>query len=112
MSAYLVRVDETKEFVGIYACDTEQSLFWLVDQCCDPYQCEYTELGFGGIFFPGKCDRFIPLKESTRKEIDDGTNLSRAEFTEELIDFDSKWKMITKDCYGLRAVRKMRKKND
>ena len=105
MSAYLVRVNKTKEFVGIYACDDEAGLFWLVDECCDPYQCEYTELGFGGIFFPDECGRFVPLKESTQKEIDDGCNLGEAEFTGELIDFDFKWKMIKKHYHKLRKLK-------
>jgi hypothetical protein len=102
MTTYVVRVEESKEFVGIYAASNEPELFWLVDQLTDPYICEYARLNFGGICFAGACSRFVSLDEMTEKEIEWGHELNEPRFTEEMIEFKGRWKPITKDCYPKR----------
>lgn len=44
MPAYLVRLIETHDFVGIYSVDTILQLIVIVDECTDPGACEYTRL--------------------------------------------------------------------
>lgn len=55
MTAYLVRVRETKEAVGIYNAFDSVGLFRAIDEHTDPFNCEYTVLPEGGIFFKGTC---------------------------------------------------------
>lgn len=51
MSGYLVRLTDTKDLVGIFWADRLSDLFWLVDECTDPYGCEYTRVKPGGIYW-------------------------------------------------------------
>jgi hypothetical protein len=102
MTTYVVRVEESKEFVGIYAASNEPELFWLVDQLTDPYICEYARLNFGGVCFAGKCSRFVTLDEMNEREIYCGTMLNGPRFTDEMYEFEGRWKAITKDCYPKR----------
>ena len=99
MTTYVVRMKEGKEFVGIYAARNQPSLFWLVDQLCDPYACEYSKLSVGGLHFIGKCSKFITLDNQTEKEIEQGIELNGPEFTEEMLTFAGKWKELTEDYY-------------
>lgn len=99
MTTYVVRFQKSQEFVGIYSASKESEIFWLVDQLCDPYACEYAKLNFGGIGFAGKCSRFVSSDKQTNEEIDYGTELNDPEFTEEMLDFKGRWKKITEDCY-------------
>lgn len=56
MEAYLVRLkadhERAGEIVGIFTVDSPDDLFWMVDECCSPIECEYRPLGPGGIFWP------------------------------------------------------------
>ena len=49
MPAYLLRIAGTKQFVGFYAAESEDELFFLIDEETDPYEYEYAivEYGFG-----------------------------------------------------------------
>ena len=52
MKLFLVRFKEDKDIVGILACEHEDDLFMLVDECCDPHDCEAMEIkSLGGIFW-------------------------------------------------------------
>ena len=99
MTTYVVRLKENKEFVGIYAGKNEPDLFWLVDQLCDPYACEYARLSFGGLYFAGKCSRFVDLDEMSEEETHNTPELNEPKFTEEITEFKGRWKPIIKDCY-------------
>lgn len=50
MTAFIVRVIEDHEFVGIVSCDCPDSIFWIVDEFCDPHQCEFAEMPDGMLF--------------------------------------------------------------
>ena len=83
MSAYLVRVTDTKELVGLFVCGRLADLGWLVDECCDPGGCEYRRHTFGSIYWPeqgkpvfGDYDREtdlsgVALSDSTLQDLDD-----------------------------------------
>lgn len=48
--------------MGIFAARDVAHLCEFIDLCCDAYDCEYTELRAGGIYWPGFMDRRIPTK--------------------------------------------------
>lgn len=51
---YLARISGTKEFVGVFSAPTVGRLFWLVDECTDPFACEVLPVsGAGGIYALG-----------------------------------------------------------
>ena len=54
MSAYLVRLEKNKEFAGLFVVPTFDHLWWAVDECCDPYACEFIHINYGGIMWPTK----------------------------------------------------------
>lgn len=55
MGAYIVRVDETKELVGIFWADCTADLVDAVDEFIDAATVEYAKLRAGGIFMSGRC---------------------------------------------------------
>jgi hypothetical protein len=61
MQAYLVRVIDTHEIVGIFVC-RKSDMLHVIDECCDPCICEYTKLDDGGIFFPHRSDVKVPVE--------------------------------------------------
>lgn len=72
MNAYLVRLIENKELVGIFCCERAE-LDWLVDECTEPDACEFASIGSGGIMWEGRAPR-VPFWEQSRlsdQEIDD-----------------------------------------
>lgn len=44
MPAYLVRLIETHDLVGIYSVETILQLIIIIDECTDPGACEYARL--------------------------------------------------------------------
>lgn len=56
MPTYLVRLKEHMhnpgDLVGIFVADDVDELAEYVDECCDTFECEYTELPNGGIYLP------------------------------------------------------------
>lgn len=52
MATAIVRIKESKEIVGFYACEDSNALFNLVDQITSPYECEYMEVRNGGFHWP------------------------------------------------------------
>ena len=53
MSAYLVRLINTHDLVGLYSASDLESLRNLVNECTDTYACEYREIVDGGVFWEG-----------------------------------------------------------
>lgn len=55
MKPYLVRLradqKNAREIVGFYVSPSLNHLAEMVDECCPPEDCEYRELGPGGIFW-------------------------------------------------------------
>jgi hypothetical protein len=51
MSAYLVRLKSNRELVGLFVSDSTDDLCLLIDECCDPSDCEYKPLPRGGIYY-------------------------------------------------------------
>tara|TARA_R110000850_G_scaffold127304_2_gene246307 strand:- start:3540 stop:3887 length:348 start_codon:yes stop_codon:yes gene_type:complete len=72
-STALVRLIKNKELVGIFSYPTKPELFNLIDQCVDPYECEYIVIHCGGIYWPdpgvGKIEK-VDLSE-TEEETED-----------------------------------------
>lgn len=50
MTVYLVRLKADAELVGIFVSPTDDLLGEFVDECRDPYECEFVELPPGGIY--------------------------------------------------------------
>ena len=59
MLAAVVRFQESHELVGLFVYTSMSDFFWLVDECCDPYECEYLNIEYGGVFFPKKADKLL-----------------------------------------------------
>jgi hypothetical protein len=51
MPAYLVRIIETRDLVGIFVADDEEAVQSVVDECTDVLACEYLELPDGGVMW-------------------------------------------------------------
>ena len=48
---FLVRNADTREAVGLFCARHSNELFCLLDERCDPFECEYLELNAGeGVF--------------------------------------------------------------
>jgi len=85
---YLARVKETKEFVGVFSARTIEHLFWLVDECTDPFACEVLPMKpHGGIYAAGPAGTICPDNEDRV----DATGISFAGEWDELPD-DKAWK--------------------
>ena len=50
MTAYLVRLKENAELVGLFVSPGPEDLWDYVDECCDPYACEFVALPPGGLY--------------------------------------------------------------
>lgn len=54
MPAFLVRLIDTHDSVGIYSVETILQLIVIIDECNDPGGCEYRRLRFpGGVMWEG-----------------------------------------------------------
>lgn len=56
MPAYLVRIIDTRDLVGIFIVDDEDDPEFVMDECTDAPGCEYVETPAGGIVWasPGQ----------------------------------------------------------
>lgn len=70
MSVYLVRLSENKEIVGLFWAPNIVELAWAIDECCDPWSCDFKKIVSGGIFWSSKVDVSIPNEISDH--CDDG----------------------------------------
>lgn len=50
MTAYLVRLKNNAELVGLFVSPADDMLWEFVDECCDPYECEFVTLPPGGLY--------------------------------------------------------------
>lgn len=62
MTTYLVRLKRNAELVGLFVSPTDDMLGEFVDECCDPYECEFVKLPPGGIFLPSSGAPVVPTK--------------------------------------------------
>jgi hypothetical protein len=64
MKPYLVRLrsdqKNAREIVGFYVSPSLDHLAEMVDECCPPEDCEYRELGPGGIFWTSFTNSPVP----------------------------------------------------
>lgn len=51
MNTHIVRMKDNKEIVGIFTSRDRGDLWFLVDQVCDPIECELAALPAGGIMW-------------------------------------------------------------
>lgn len=65
MKAYIVRLKEgeehARELVGFFVAHSLEQLYWLIDECAPPTDCEYKELVAGGIFWSKCTGKPVPL---------------------------------------------------
>jgi hypothetical protein len=100
MPAYLVRIIETRDLVGIFVADDEDQVQLAVDECTDVPDCEYIELPDGGVMWESPA---VPVPLDTLARGDDDTAptgelpWARASLTERWWNFvqgfeDTEWK--------------------
>lgn len=67
MEVYLVRLKagepNAREIVGIFAAETMGQLFWMVDECCPPDECECQIIGPGGLYWERFTGQVVPRTE-------------------------------------------------
>lgn len=65
MKAYIVRLKEgepkARELVGFFVAHSLEQLYWLIDECAPPIDCENKELDAGGIYWPRLTGKPVPL---------------------------------------------------
>lgn len=62
MDVYFVRIIKERQVVGIFAAWDIDELQDIVDECCDPADCEYVAVGPGGIFQTGFTKAQFPVR--------------------------------------------------
>lgn len=72
MNAYMVRLADSHEVVGIFVARSIDRLWWAVDECTSPQDCEYRKLGEGGVFVPGRTSAQWPTRTIHDRIKDDG----------------------------------------
>lgn len=70
MPAYLVRIIDSQDLVGIFFASNVTQLMVTVDECCDPGDCEYASLGVGGIMWTRPA---IPVPIELPEDVDDAS---------------------------------------
>lgn len=68
MPMYLARLTSDKQLVGFFSVEDDSELFWLIDQCCDPYQVEIAELGTGGLYWSKSIEYVVPIPNDEHDE--------------------------------------------
>jgi hypothetical protein len=69
MPAYLVRLIETRDLVGIFVADDKDQVQLTVDECTDVPDCEYIELPDGGVMWESPAVR-VPLDTAAKGDDD------------------------------------------
>ena len=84
MTTALVRIKEDKQLVGIFTYQSKGvgELFNLVDQCTNPYGCEYIEINYGGVYWADDVDSIKGLSEMTEEEINTNDTYNNATIDE------------------------------
>lgn len=78
-----MRKTPDEEVVGIFVAPSPVSLAALVDEHCDPTDCEYAEADAGGLIVPTRTKAKWPLREDRKS---DATGLERAVLTQQWED--------------------------
>lgn len=50
MTAYLVRLKNSAELVGLFVSPRAEDLWYYIEECCDPNACEFVALPPGGMY--------------------------------------------------------------
>lgn len=84
MNMYIVRLKENKCLVGFYYADDTEILFDLVDELCDPFECEFVECDLAcGMYWMRNVP--VPCQDSRlNSDNDDETNVALEEYEEKL----------------------------
>jgi hypothetical protein len=61
MTAFIVRLSDNKELVGLFWSKSIKGLGCAIDEFCDPYACEYKRIDNGGIYWSDKVSIKIPI---------------------------------------------------
>lgn len=68
MGMYLARLTDDKQIVGFFHVGSDDELFWLIDECCDPYQVEIADIGTGGLYWSTTVDFSVPIPDDEHGE--------------------------------------------
>jgi len=100
MPAYLVRLIDTHDLVGIFFASSVRAAFFVVDECTEVDACEYVVLPSGGIMWTKPAVR-IPIELPQDGELDEANLVPWAEasFTEVWWNYahgfeNLKWKLF------------------
>src|SRR5947209_332758 len=63
MQTYLVRLQSNQELVGLFVSPRMDQLWEFVDECCDPFICEFVRLPPGGIYQDHSGAARVPTNE-------------------------------------------------
>lgn len=69
MPAYLVRIIDTHDLVGVFSADNIDQLIILIDECTEPDACEYTRMGPGGLMWESPA---VPIPVKLPQDDDGG----------------------------------------
>jgi len=99
MSSFAVRHAETQEVVGIFAASSLEGLRNVVDECTDPWICEYVRLSTnGGIFVPDRTEAQWPARFKNEDELfdEDENALNESVLSESWLDniMFGRWKPL------------------
>jgi hypothetical protein len=106
MSAYIARIKEDKQMVGFFWASTINELFWMVDECCDPYIVEFIKTNRGGVFWQEPIDwKFIdpfPIQSEECYEAYENLRLKAgaptiSEYIMVDIKNDDRWRTFTRE---------------
>lgn len=116
MSAYIARIKEDKQMVGFFWASTINELFWMVDECCDPYIVEFSKTNRGGVFWQKPIDwKFIDpfpltkdMNDTKSEEFYEAYESSRlkagaptiSEYIMVDIKNDDRWRTFTREDAG------------
>lgn len=88
---YFARIHGSKEFVGIFSAPSIPRLFWLVDECTDPFACEVLSVpADGGVYALGEAGILDPSDDEAPDDLY-AKDIRRAGSWQELPG-DSAWK--------------------
>ena len=102
MRPSLVRLTENKEIVGIFCASSLVELGEMIDQCCDPRQCEYLPIKSGGIYWPKPNAPTLPFPEN--EDGFDFTGVTLANWDVDLLNKMAKWRPVTKMPDWVRSI--------
>lgn len=103
MSAYLVRIAEDHEIVGLFTAPNLEMLCEAIDECCDPQECEYIRLpSIGGLRLSAAGAPAVPdLNDSETDPAPDwfaGADVSEA-WEDIFYTEKKKWRPITRELF-------------